>query len=313
MAIYDNNLDPFGDGSLLESYLFEYSLSNEQGTRTLTDSGGEYGYVDGVLGKARQVGHIDDDESALNGQVDGSVSCWIQNINAGSTVGAGIGNVADYDTGCLAVYIYRDSDTEITVQGDLSYSSFLDHTVTTDPAKEWFFLTITYNVTTGNAKLYLDGVEVDSVVETGLEFNSLTPTWAYGTDYNEVDQLMIWNKELSPSEINSLHTMEAHVKFIDFLIASESKILDTVDFSIASSVKDLEYVDFNIVSDDAIPTYIDFNIVSASHRGELIDFDIVSTNVNDPEFINLNIVSGNIPNDTESPEYYSAQLIRRIL
>ncbi len=311
MAIYDNDLDPFDDGSLLESYLFEGTLENEQGTRTLSKNDDEeFNFTDGVYGDSRELGNISDTTNPLDGQINCSVSCWLHALDINDGSAAMIG-----DTYYAGIYLTseRKSATEVEISVALSYDTEIRESVTIDSAKKWFFVSATYNVTTGDAKLFLDGVEIGASNETGIDFSSGYGMIVHGYNYGRVDQLMIWSKELSLSEVNSLYTMEKHLEFIDLLIVSDSTTISTIDFNVVSSVIPLSFIDFEISSENKTPEYIDFNIVSVAHKGELIDLDIISTNIKDPEFINLNIISENIPSDAENPESYNAQIIRRIL
>ncbi len=319
MAIYDNDLDPFGDGSLIESYIFEDSLENEQGTRTFDalyeNEGDQYEgctFVDGAIGKARETGSLLNSTNVLNGQMDCSVSFWANIDVDGNYLTVYVGDT--YYAAGLSVGLNRVNDTELGIRTDLSYDTGFDATVTVDINQEWFFVVLTYNVVTGDVILYLDGVNIASSNETGASFDSENWTYLHGTPTCcIIDQFMVWNKELSQSEINELITMEKGSYFIDFLVVSENKVIDTVDFEVLSSVANLSFIDFSISSITQFPEFTDLDIVSVTHEGVLIDFDILSTCTKDPEFINLNIISENIPSDTESPANYSAQLIRRTL
>lgn len=157
--------------------------------------------------------------SKIVGLSDVSVSCWLRSTNTSSSERRGIielnGDTSAGWAGTLSI-LYRYSDGAILVRSGNASSSEVDILTHTDISLrdgDWHNLIVTRNESTGVTTLYIDGSQADQ------ETVSSTSTVGGGTligdrytpsagNYNwngQIDQVRIFNKALSSSEVTTLY------------------------------------------------------------------------------------------------------------
>ena len=201
---YDSSTDPLGDGSLLESYRFEDSLDNEQGTRTFSNTGT---FIGGKFGKGREV--PEDSSSATTGSPfssgDKSISFW---LNCSALYSGGIDVGSRWGSDWLGGWTYSTSDDYVNllvgVAGDYAYGGF-------SVTDGWHLISIVYTDADTTARIYVDDDEKLSKVA------SSAPTTSSSSDINiaqydtdkptQIDQIMCFDKALTVSDIQDLMAM----------------------------------------------------------------------------------------------------------
>ena len=220
-GLLDNDLDPFNDGSLLQSFRFNGNTANEQGTNDFLAGDSPYQYgTNGRLDKyaiwSEQSGYksiASTNSTGISGYTDCSFSFWVNN---------------DQYQGFM--FAFGEIDQRYNVQFKKSASSY-DSTVEfslhkgaevrnsdTIPANEWSHIVYTYEDATDTNRFYINGTLVWTVtlamnhnnkIMEGTVYSSY-PSSGYTSAY---DQISIWTKTLSQSEIDDLYNMEAYTVY----------------------------------------------------------------------------------------------------
>ncbi len=186
------------------------------------------------------------------------------------------------------------------------------------PTDSWTHLAVT--IKSGSQKIYVNGVLLDEENYPGSVTYYDQKVIIGSSDVGDnsflgnIRDLAFYDRVVTDAEVWDLYQDGIPpLEFIDFDIVSENHSMTMVDLNIVSEDGLPTLIDFDIVSDDSLPTFIDFDIVSDNHKGYIASFDIVSEDLKDPEFVTLNIISDDIPSEAESPQYYTSQVIRRVL
>lgn len=109
----------------------------------------------------------------------------------------------------------------IQIDSDLNVIGFINNqTVATNITKSWHHLAFTYNGS--EQKLYVDGVLKDNQLLSG-SINTNTNNFTIGKDINStIDEVMIFNRALTPEEINASYQAGTYRLFRSFTSLSDA-------------------------------------------------------------------------------------------
>ena len=164
---------------------------------------------DGVDSYARSSGYVS--TTVLSGAM--SFSCWIKldTLTGGWGAALYVGSAASYYTGRIWLSVSGAGIMGRCVGPTVNY---LNHTLAA--ADVWYHYVVTDSRTTastGDCKLYIDGVKVDeelgqtALSTPGADWFVQAGRLGDSADYWEgnVDEVSIWSVELSQSQINDLY------------------------------------------------------------------------------------------------------------
>lgn len=136
-----------------------------------------------------------------------SISGWV-NINNKSIINALCGGYDNPDYGWFGF----SSVGSLTLKNDSDSVSTIDVAVDVQEGI-WYHIVATSNSL--GSKVYMDGVEVGSGLQTDFYIDSIGQSYQ-GSNYSnmKIDQLRIFNKALSQEEINILYTETAPANYI---------------------------------------------------------------------------------------------------
>lgn len=215
--IYDNDLDPFGDGSLKQSWKFENSGADEQGISTFQ---GITGHTGGKFGNCLTSASISADNFATDaghgfaGEQDLSVSYWFR-WKSGETYAQGYmvfgGDDPAGDRYAMNTYVYEYGG--VTTLALAQHKNAFNGSITlpTLTNNQWYHIAYTYEAATDTARVYFDGVLKITAVGQMKWINNPITLFTTFTLPRWYDQLMTFTKTLSLSEIQDLTNMEVYV------------------------------------------------------------------------------------------------------
>lgn len=195
--------DPFSDGSLVAKYRFESNVTDDTGSYSGTTSLGYTTgkYSSGLNASTTGGATIGDmsPESLLNSY---SVSMWINRSNNNSDQ-----LFLTLYNGCY-IQIASTGSTTMTA-GHYNGSAWYRPTVTIPTSGTWFHVVLTYDGTTIN--VYINGQLESSLAAPNPIDGNLTSRIGSNTDgnlpaYSVIDQVEIYDRDLSSWEVNVLYT-----------------------------------------------------------------------------------------------------------
>ena len=209
-----NTLDVFGDSSCLALYQLDGNANDKSGNYNGTASNVTYsqGYINngGVFNGSSS--YISVDGSILNSLTAASYTAWVyyKGTGSGQSYGHIVSGGATNSTASGKAFgmAVRNSDDLLYIWASNSETSF---TSTALPENVWTHLAVTNSG--GTAKMYMNGSLIHTSNPTSLAFNSSSNNLRIGEYfyngshhfYGEIDQVRIFNKVLSASEVLTLY------------------------------------------------------------------------------------------------------------
>ena len=204
-----NTLDVFGDSSCIALYNLDGNANDTGGNYNGTASNVTYAqsYINngGVFNGSSSV--IDLGQRLLGGTH--SASAWVKTSATGARQVI-IGNAYDGSTYGLSVFIETDNILYLQWSHSNSWINVVDSTVNRVNDGSWHH--IAYFISAGSQKLYVDGAEVASGTTSSTAQNNTTAPTRIGRNWDasgyfngSIDQVRIFNKALSTSEIATLY------------------------------------------------------------------------------------------------------------
>ena len=209
----DTNGFPVSASSDLVAY---YKLDNDatddtgtyDGTATnVTYDGGRYGSAAVFNGSSS---YIDLGQRILGGTH--SASAWVNSSTTGvrQTI---IGNAYDGSTYGLSFFIGNDNKLALQWSHSNSWIDVVDSTANRVNDGDWHH--VAYFISAGSQKIYVDGSEVASGTTSSTAQNNTTAPTIIGRNWNasgyfngSIDQVRIYTKALSSTEVSSLYEDE---------------------------------------------------------------------------------------------------------
>ena len=204
-----DTLQVLGDSSCIATYRFENNEDDLSGNYDGTVSGGVQ-YAAGRYGQAIEFssGHVNTGHDFNLANNSFSFSFWFANSATGSTNSYVIStdDPAVYPTSQNKVLVIGRKDSS----GKLSFGFYMNDlesatSVTTDGT--WQHWVCTYNASTNSRKIYLNG-SLDASDTASADFQG-TGNVEFGFGiyqaYGKLDQVRIFNKEISASEVTTLY------------------------------------------------------------------------------------------------------------
>ncbi len=285
--VYDIDLDPFNDGSLLQSFLFEDKWENEQGTDVFSSNGYDplYFTTGGPLhtfarsyGQNRSAQMISSSHG-ISGDIDCSFTFLTKRVDGASTQSYVIYGDDDqrYNVKFLInhngyVYFYLHKDGEYVGDGAMPVAN-----------GQWFSVQYTYESATSTNRFYLNGNLVNTYVFT-MKHNNKGILLSSATTFNwndylniNVDQVCVWSKKLSPAECIDVANTSIY-------IAQRDQTINAATFALSNTIIEPEIRSQEI-------SYNDSSIVSTS----LINIGVLLVNT---QYGNVNISSNSFTNGT---------------
>jgi hypothetical protein len=89
------------------------------------------------------------------------------------------------------------------------------------PDTTWTFLTATFDTVTGDVIFYVNGSQVYSTTTSAISVENESGYWSIGGAYyndprifdGTIDEVWIWNRSLSPSEVSELYNSGAGLQY----------------------------------------------------------------------------------------------------
>ncbi len=214
----DTDLDPLGDGSLLQSFTFNNKLSNEQGDNSYRDNTEEY--ISGIAGGSALklvAGEVTEtiDGHGIAGEQDASFVFWTQlkktNYDYVSQIMkvsfGGVGErynleinvkLDDYDdTLDIGLELHKGGTTASVINIPIVFG-------------DWYMFSGVYTASTDNVKVYLNDVEKISVTQQMKWLDNpivVDATKGGATPDYPLEQLMVFTKALTIPDLQELLTM----------------------------------------------------------------------------------------------------------
>ena len=191
-----------------------------------------------------------------------SVSAWFKTSdNVSQMVIAGRGHI--FSTTLSSWVLFRRSNNGIGVQlrSGNAYQYVLSTSNTYNDG-QWHNAIFTRNISSGNLKLYVDGLLQNTTSGVTSNFNNLTQKTTIGADTQSaeffsglIDEVAIWNTELSASDVTAIYNS-----------------------GVPNDIASLSPLSWWRCGDgDSAPTLLDNG--SASNNGTMTNFSTFSTDV----------------------------------
>lgn len=216
----DTDLDPLGDGSLLQSYTFNGTYNNLQGTGAFTgsatwaDNGVSNGGTSSCFTVAPSSDIVTNIGHGITGDIDASFVFWVR--------------PEYYDDGRDFIYNFAFGDlgerynVEVVLEQDGDSAYFLGDwylhkrgatNAFTTPSfdyDKWIMVTYTYESSTQTNRLYLNDTLEGTINSFQMKFLDAKPIRVDGGAINSgIDQIMVFTKTLTIANIQELMTMNA--------------------------------------------------------------------------------------------------------
>ena len=196
----------------------------------------------------------------------------------------------------------QTSTVEFRLEQVASVQSLTTPNLTHD-GTTWYHIVGTYDKTSEIAKLYVDGIEVDSISTSGTQTYTNISSLGFGARINpspteylngNLDGIGIWEKTLTPSEVGTLYNTGDGIEYYgkhsyEEDILEEIATIDLFNYPISynfidgvyvgdpTSVKSLESVHANFVISSNEWHSLEFNeIVANSFADSILDIDPLS-------------------------------------
>ena len=235
---------------------------------------------------------------------DFSVSFWVK-PNAKTQWGRMV-DYSHYGAGGSHGWFFgwynQTSTVEFRLEQVASVQSLMTPNLTHD-GTTWYHIVGTYDKTSEIAKLYVDGIEVDSISTSGTQTYTNISSLGFGARINpspteylngNLDGIGIWEKTLTPSEVGTLYNTGDGIEYCgkhsyEEDILEEIATIDLFNYPIShnfidgvyvgdpTSVKALESVHTDFIVGSNEWHSLEFNEVFASSFAKSIyDFDVSS-------------------------------------
>lgn len=326
--LQDDDLDPFNDGSLKQSWTFTNAVSpysNEQGTNTfgalIPDQALQSIPTDGLLGEYGRTyeSYATAKDLTVNGHgIVGDVPCSFSFFSYNGSYAGGQISFGENNQRYNVEFDLSHFDTATGIDFALHKQGF-ETVIPAPPANAWFSCVYTY--ANGVNKVYINGVLKVTTsftmkfLDNGIGFRTFAsyPTKGY---HGRWDQICVWDKELSQSEVTKVSdtqhgsgtlpdvTITPDIIDMEFAIRQPS-IAETVQVDVVGTML---FTPLDIVQVVVPPTIVevdvqqlDFTVYDPSINGVLFLPDVIplTATVYDPivpisTIITVDIVEMNI-------------------
>lgn len=220
------SLDPFGDGSLIRSFTCNNTLSDEQGDFSI------------IAGNLNSYSFVTQSDGEVTLRYDAGNTLIAQLCNAGDiTNGFTISNILYYkDNGDIDFassgdndYVSQSGSYDGTTLDFTYYSGSGNYNVNiTSGYTEPFIYALSFDPTTNQLLIYLNGVEIYNGIESSFTYASEAWWYQYGTPARtDIREYLLFDRPTTPSELITITTADwlpegtVAVNVIDLIITPD--------------------------------------------------------------------------------------------
>ena len=215
-----DNYDPFNDSSGIALYKFDNSANDESGNYNGTEVSTEYvdgKYKNGIQGNKSIHSYI---ESSLALGPTSSISFWVKESDL-----AGDQIFLSNNSDAFIVASYTDYWMKVSSSGVI----FSDGNTMIPTLDDWYHIVLTDDGS--NIRGYRNGIEITNTVSylsmNGFILNFIGAYTSAGPSHSGIlDQLRVFNRALTPSEVNDLYIKEHYL--LDTSSVTNGEIPDKV-------------------------------------------------------------------------------------
>jgi hypothetical protein len=244
--LYNYQAGDFKEANLVARYNFNDNLNDEINLNNATNNGATFS--DGLFQTSSlDFDGVDDyvviaDNSDIDLENAWTISTWVR--REGSCDSGNFSKiVSKWENYFFSTYCGSGKDNVLygcvgTGSGHTCNSNDRDVTL---PINEWHHLVFTYGEETGNAELYMDGILVHQVIAaaTASSNNDLFFARPHSTSLDQqfngkIEDVMVWDKEFSQSEVRELYLEQAG-DYLDESLVARYELNGNINDSVGSN------------------------------------------------------------------------------